>query len=473
MLSVLVSRDLLGCIFPYQYGVFEDLLPFCKDHGMYTRNTAHSSFLELDKKIRPWYNIFGFARLPILLEQVPKFIPAIFEHAAYFGLFEEMSILFAMWPLSQTYCLASLASANNQIAMVIHLTELQYVLVREDFDIAVMRGHTDMVDYYINKTAFRCWNHAINEAMAQGRLDILERIRDAKQWPGYTAEGVHRTAKCGRADVLLWLHENYGQNDLASVAVANDRLDLLEQVFALGHHPTVKDVDLAISKGYLEIVEYLALQTDLLSPPHTDEIIALGNLALLEKMHIRSKWPGFTSNGPARAAANGDVDVVRWLHSLDETHSPKLWSKWTMDQAAGHGHLEIVQFLQTHRSEGCSKWAMDLALENRHFAVAHYLVAQRDEGPSHYVFISAARRGDIQVIGFLHAFYPTHQGWTTDLMDEAARNGHLDVVCWLHKHRGEGCSKWAISLAEDHGHSNIAKLLTEWNICPTQTMDVI
>ncbi|KAF0711671.1 Aste57867_5146 [Aphanomyces stellatus] len=46
-------------------------------------------------------------------------------------------------------------------------------------------------------------------------------------------------------------------------------------------------------------------------------------------------------------------------------------------------------------------------------------------------------------------------------MDDAARNGHLDVVQWLHGHSSVGCSFRAIDGAATYGHLDVVKFLLE------------
>lgn len=41
---------------------------------------------------------------------------------------------------------------------------------------------------------------------------------------------------------------------------------------------------------------------------------------------------------------------------------------------------------------------------------------------------------------------------TTDAMDWAAGNGHLDVVHWLHENRSEGSTTAALDMAAERGH---------------------
>jgi hypothetical protein len=47
-------------------------------------------------------------------------------------------------------------------------------------------------------------------------------------------------------------------------------------------------------------------------------------------------------------------------------------------------------------------------------------------------------------------------------MDDAATNGHLHVVKWLHSHRDEDCSKDALLDACCAGHGSVARWLMQF-----------
>ena len=50
----------------------------------------------------------------------------------------------------------------------------------------------------------------------------------------------------------------------------------------------------------------------------------------------------------------------------------------------------------------------------------------------------AAAEGDLNVVEYMHTH--RHEGCTTWAMEEASRNGYLDVVKFLHENRIEGCA---------------------------------
>jgi len=46
-------------------------------------------------------------------------------------------------------------------------------------------------------------------------------------------------------------------------------------------------------------------------------------------------------------------------------------------------------------------------------------------------------------------------------MDYASRNGHLEVVKWLHFNRSERCTIYAMDWASENGHLGVVKWLHE------------
>ncbi|KAE9352236.1 hypothetical protein PF008_g5551 [Phytophthora fragariae] len=77
-----------------------------------------------------------------------------------------------------------------------------------------------------------------------------------------------------------------------------------------------------------------------------------------------------------------------------------------MDAAAQFNRINIVEFLRVHRHEGCSEWAMAGAAANGHMDMVRYLhqqvQVQRIGGSASI----AAQNGHFQVFEYLCANYP-------------------------------------------------------------------
>mmetsp|Transcript_17703 Transcript_17703/g.28787 ORF Transcript_17703/g.28787 Transcript_17703/m.28787 type:complete len:112 (+) Transcript_17703:153-488(+) len=57
---------------------------------------------------------------------------------------------------------------------------------------------------------------------------------------------------------------------------------------------------------------------------------------------------------------------------------------------------------------------------------------------------NAAKEGHLAVVKWLHK---NRQECTTQAMNLSAWNGHLHVVEWLHANRSEGCTTWGMNMA--------------------------
>ncbi|EQC24775.1 hypothetical protein SDRG_17335 [Saprolegnia diclina VS20] len=100
------------------------------------------------------------------------------------------------------------------------------------------------------------------------------------------------------------------------------------------------------------------------------------------------------------------------------------------DDIAGRGFLPLVRSLH-ERGVNCSTDAMNKAAANGHLEVVRFLHEHRSEG------------------------------CTTVAMDDAATNGHLEVVQFLHENRTEGCTHLALNFAIVNGRLNVVRFLIE------------
>ena len=67
---------------------------------------------------------------------------------------------------------------------------------------------------------------------------------------------------------------------------------------------------------------------------------------------------------------------------------------------------------------------------------------------------NAAKNGHLETVKWLH--FNRSEGCTIGAMDWAAAGGHLEFIKWLYVYRSEGCSKRAMEWASEMG---ILKLL--------------
>lgn len=100
------------------------------------------------------------------------------------------------------------------------------------------------------------------------------------------------------------------------------------------------------------------------------------------------------------AAKHGDLAFVQRLHVHGAQSTPMV-----MTHAAANGHLNVERWLHEFRAEGCTGNAVTWAASNVH----------------------------LDVIQWLHLYKP--QQFTTEVMNKAAQEGQLKIVQWLHFNR--------------------------------------
>ncbi|TMW58636.1 hypothetical protein Poli38472_010195 [Pythium oligandrum] len=103
--------------------------------------------------------------------------------------------------------------------------------------------------------------------------------------------------------------------------------------------------------------------------------------------------------------------------------------------------------------------AMDEAAVNGHLQVVEYLHEASSEGCTTRAMGEAAGNGNLHVVKWLHEHRT--EGCTTQAMRNAAENGHFEILQFVHECRTEGCTIEAIESAARSGHLEIVQFLHE------------
>lgn len=289
---------------------------------------------------------------------------------------------------------------------------------------------------------------AVQRLARGGHLELMQRIVRSQHtlssvWPTYWRGAFRVACEQGHLAVVRWLVEHPMGRLL--------REDMQKR------ESWINVIHSAVVRGHIHVAQYLFAQ-------------------------------GFPACGEAvmmLAAGNGHLLAVQWLCTHYSSTRGGLFARHllgedvtigAMDAAAEHGHLGVLQFLQTldvpllpvgtynpkrrrvEERAGRRPWAtcraMDLAARNDHLAVVQWLHVNRSEGCSVAAMDGAASGGHMQMVLWLQA--NTSAGCTTDAMDSAAGNGHLQMVKWLHAMRSESYTVQSINRAIGNGHLQVA-----------------
>ena len=159
----------------------------------------------------------------------------------------------------------------------------------------------------------------------------------------------------------------------------------------------------------------------------------------------------------SHSCSHGSLVSVMRLQSIDDASSI---STLDMDDAARHGHIDVVKWLHGNRREGFTTYAMDGAATNGHLDIVKWLHENRIEGCTTYAMDNAASDGKFEVARWLRD--NRNEGCTTWAMDRAAMEGRTGSIRWMHENRiGPGFTQFAINWANSRKDVEMYDLLME------------
>ncbi|KAG3158117.1 hypothetical protein PI126_g7988 [Phytophthora idaei] len=170
-----------------------------------------------------------------------------------------------------------------------------------------------------------------------------------------------------------------------------------------------------------------------------------------------------------QALRHDHLDVVHWLYkNTSQTETTEEQHKWTIKAAMDADDIEFCQSLMPKGAcildytEYCATPQMiEWKFDSEYFKRGEYgaVVAIRD--------LAATDQLDLMNrIPSEHNPPPEDSGWppegcSSNAMDFAAANGHLEIGRWLHLNTSAGCTSDAMDLAAAGGHLNVLKWLRE------------
>ncbi|KAJ3288319.1 hypothetical protein HDU76_007706, partial [Blyttiomyces sp. JEL0837] len=387
-----------------------------------------------------------------------------------------------------TYGCDTNKSAMNMAACYGHLDVVKWLYENQDegcsecgLGATVAGGHYEIVKWLIEHKSGQCFNADIPlseyypEVVREGGIGLLDGIGDGDEAGIYGGFG--RDEVMDRMNVLKFLCEELG-------------LRVSEKAL----------VNLA-ARGEVEMVGYLIERVRKEMSMYCDGRCGDGSCGRFGNVTTTSMESKRLSLGVLDAVRIGAVEFVK--QHLDEngflasirngcmasfrnlyTHFPDIPLDVIATNAAKAGQLDILKWLHamttqnidnprndstameiTRTSKGFSKRAMDVAAKNGHLDVVKFLHLNRPEGCTTDAMDSAATNGHLEIVKYLH--YNRSEGCTTRAMDGAAGNGMFHAVSWLHQNRKEGCTTEAMDSAAEAGMYRIVHFLcvNRWEGC--------
>jgi hypothetical protein len=111
-------------------------------------------------------------------------------------------------------------------------------------------------------------------------------------------------------------------------------------------------------------------------------------------------------------------------------------SEW--ERAIRANDLETIKRWTLEKKEGYDATMMDLACSLGYFGLAQFLLFRRREGCTTNAMDEAAANGHMRIVRFLHL---EKSGCSVKAIDNAAKNGHFAIVQFLCFYRDEGFTR--------------------------------
>ncbi|KAE9272201.1 hypothetical protein PR003_g30279, partial [Phytophthora rubi] len=326
---------------------------------------------------------------------------------------------------------------------------------------AVACGHSDVAWWLVEHRphVLHNLNKALHCAVRNGDVLVAEwLLSQGARWPhdprGHSAG--HQLAQNGRLDVLKWL-DGKGQIGKALGYLANaaegGQLDVVRWLIERDTRNSRES-----SKGRMT---NLGGQASLAI--HAAAVY--GHLNVAKYLRAQAKAPSSVQYALQAQKQRRLVEHLR--HQLGRYNRSAMVSGKTMATAAGKGYIGMVQWL--HEEFGCDP-EVDLFDYDK--------TQPRHTFADIVAMDSAAKNGHLEVVKYLHDVQISMQAsakkrkrdhtkqkctptCTIKAMDDAAANGHLKVVQWLHSNRSEGCTKSAMDEAAANGQLDVVLWLHE------------
>jgi len=176
----------------------------------------------------------------------------------------------------------------------------------------------------------------------------------------------------------------------------------------------------------------------------------------------KSLWPSDWSERDFcwKVAQTNKLELLKWIREEKKCE----WDGRTICAAVCHGNLEMVKYCVANECPiGAFAFACADAAENGHLEILKYLHEEAKAPWDSYTASFAALNGHLHILEYLverkYDKYDEYACWY------AARNGYLDCLKYLHETAKAPWDYWAVRYAHENNHTECVQYLLE-NNCP-------
>lgn len=180
-----------------------------------------------------------------------------------------------------------------------------------------------------------------------------------------------------------------------------------------------------------------------------------------------------------KAASEGNMKVLRHLY---KNNMGKCTTE-AMDSAATNGHLSVVWFLKNKFNAACTNKAIEGAAKNKHDPIIEMMITEKLAVCTPIALEESTKQGNLDAVIFLTKYTNvrstnnddenSYVACSEEALDEAAINGHLEVVRYFHKKRRERCTQKGIDGAAENGKIETVYYLhtQQNNVCTAEGLN--
>jgi hypothetical protein len=197
---------------------------------------------------------------------------------------------------------------------------------------------------------------------------------------------------------------------------------------------------------------------DLKKKLKVEEMSSISTLEITWKN--KSLWPRWWDETDfcKRVAETNKLELLKWVREEKKCE----WNYRTIDAAAEQGNLEMVKYCVANECP-VDTWACAYAARNGHLEMLKYLHEEVKAPWDSSTADWAAENGHLHILEYLvERKYDKYDEWACE---NAARNGHLDCLQYLHETAKAPWDSEAVFEAHENNQTECVQYLLD-NNCP-------